>query len=157
MSMYESDLFINAKTALEQSFGVRQAFDILPERAEILITLDNRIPCTLKLVDKNVVLEPRAPQTADLHLILFSESIRRFKTRDYDDMMSIAREILTQVVAGHAKVKVLTSPTELHRKGYLDALKKLGPEFQKVLTQNTFTLLGHAQGAIDQIKNIFKR
>lgn len=157
MSLYESDLFINAKAALEKSFGVRQAFELLPENAEILITLDDRIPCTLKLLNKNVVLEPHSSPTADLHLILFSESIRRFKTRDYDDLLSIAREILTQVVAGHAKVKVLISPTELHRKGYLDALKKLGPEFQKVLTQNTFTLLGHAQSAIDQLKSIFKR
>jgi hypothetical protein len=155
--MYNSELFHSAKSALENCLGVRQAFNTLPPGVEISVSLDNRVPCTLTCSNQAVTLEPRQHVTADIEFTLFSESIRRLKDNAPEDIMGLTKELASLSLAGHAKGRILCSPKELYTKGYITALKGLGPELQKDLSKYAFILMGQASQLIETIKTLFKR
>lgn len=156
MNTDETELFAVAKAVLESSFGVRQAFEILPPNCKILVALDNRLVCTMELIEGRVAVSPEAATNTDIKLTLYSEAIRRLKTQDSADLTQLALELISLRVAGYLKMEWLIPVTSLKSKGYLESVKKLGPEVQKALTQHAFSLAGHAQSAIDKLKSWVK-
>ncbi|MEQ1664731.1 MAG: hypothetical protein ABL927_05085 [Bdellovibrionales bacterium] len=155
--MYSSDIFKNCKMALENCLGVRQAFQALPANIEASINIEDRIPCTLLLKDGELVLEPRKTLVADIEFILFSESIRRLNSTRPDYIPTLASELLNYVLQGHARIRLLSSPITFYEKGYVSALKGLGPEIKKEFSKLLFYSLGQASSIVETLKKIISK
>lgn len=153
MKIEQSQLFLEAKNFAETSFGVRQAFEILPPECEIQISLDDRLLATLSCTEGRVELSPHSPKTAELNLIVFPEALRRLKETEPSDVSSLMLELIGLQIAGHMRVSLLKPVNVLISKGYLDSVRKLGPEVQKVLVTQGFKILGSAQEFVDKFKS----
>jgi len=155
--MSQSEIFIESQKAFEHALAFRQLFKILPLGCELSVVLEDRVECALYFTDPEVKLEARVAKDADFQFVVFPESIRRLSEKSPDELLPLAQELTSLFLAGHLRIKLLTSVQTLYKKGYVETLKGLGPEVQKELSKLSFVLLAQASQAVETIKNILKR
>lgn len=164
--MYNSQLFLESKSALETSNGVKQALALLPEGVEISIVLDKRIPCAL--VYKNgselsleLCLEPRKALNPDFEFIVYPELIRLFKENSPEDLIALSKDIAAMHLSGRLRFSLLSSVNDLYKKGYLTSLKKqlkkLPFELQSVCMKYFFRFATQASLSAEALRKLFRK
>ena len=156
--MYTSQLFIESKSALENSGGLKQAFNLLPRGAEISVILDKRIPCALVLNDNfELLLEPRKANKPDFEFIIYPELIRILKSNKLNDLFSFYKEFAAAHFSGNLQFSILCPIGDLYKKGYLSSLKKLPKELQGEFMNYFFKLAMTVNQSIENVRKIFKK
>lgn len=156
--MYDNELYNESRSAIESCSGIRQAFQFLPTGVEISVIIDDRYPCTLKVTDTNELkLLPVESTSADFQFTIYPETIRRLRSTPPADFIVLYRDIIALQLVGHLRLKVLSSPADLIKKGYLLALKNLPAEIQGECSKYLLQFAGAAAQSIDLIKRMIKK
>jgi hypothetical protein len=155
--MYDSELYQAAKNTLESSLGLRQVFNLLPADIEISVILEGRIYSTLTCRNQNLKLEPRKSLLADLEISFNSESIRRLTDNPPEDILAFVKTLSELVALKTASIRPLSTLNKFREKGYLTALKQIGPELQAELYKYSFLIMGRISTAVDAFKTLLKR
>lgn len=126
----ENALFQTMREAIEKNVDTySEILQILPAPHALAVRLDDRIECVLSLENGRAKLAPMDAEkqiAADVEVVLFSESIRRLSAQRFDDLTALLTTLGSLAVQGHIRLKALCSIRELHQKGYLLAIQKLG-------------------------------
>ncbi len=155
--MYDSAIYLDARSTLENCRGLRQLFEVLPPETELSVHFDDRIFATLTCIDKHIHLEPRKSARADIELILFPELIRRLKDNSPEDITSLAGLFAEMASVGHAQIRLLSPVKSLYKKGYVESLKGLGLELQRDLAKYSFLLMGKISQTFEAVKTLLKQ
>ena len=124
----DNSIFQTMREAVEKSTAFSEFLTALPSPHALAVRLDDRIPCLLTLENGHAVLLPSDDTTkpqADLELILFSESIRRFSRQTLTDVTSLLAALGSLAIQGHIRVRPLCSLAELKRRGYASTVRNL--------------------------------
>ena len=124
----ENSIFRTMCEAVHKSTAFSEFLAALPSPHILAVRLDDRLSCLLTLENGRAVLLP-APSTtnpqADLELILFSESIRRFSNQSFTDVPSLLTALGSLAVQGYVRIRPLCSLAELRRRGYASTILDL--------------------------------
>lgn len=146
--MYNSDLFKVAKEVLESCDAITKALKILPAEVEIGISLENRIPCTLHVVEGKATLSPRPAKSPDVTYVLFSESIRRLSESRPASLWALGDETTRLVLAESLEIHFHSSAKVLYEKGYFKLIQLLSPAHFK------FKMFSHSINSLSSLISI---
>ncbi len=127
--MNKNSIFQTMCTAVDKSPAFSEFLAALPSPHTLAVRLDDRLSCLLTLENGRAVLLPTSSTTepqADLELILFSESIRRFSNQSFTDVTSLLTALSSLAVQGYVRARPLRSLAELRRRGYASTIRRLG-------------------------------
>src|SRR5690606_26398068 len=118
--------------------------------------LDGRFEAHLHFDEGSTKFSKGSSKNADFELIMSTEALRRLTQEPPDSVSGLIKALFTQGLRRDVRWKTLISKKTLLDKGYLQAVKDLGPLLQGEATQSLLIQASKALQAFETIKSKFK-
>lgn len=133
--MSKSELFQVTKMFIEEKPAVAEALMELRQGTSIALLLDGKLEAYCFYSDEKAhLVEGTAPQS-DVLFEVSTEAMRQLAALPCDHLAETGIEIVRQIVAGNVKIQLTGPSKNILTKGYLNIIKKAGPDFLNFLAQ----------------------
>ena len=129
-----------------------EAMALLKKGREIKILLDGQHECALFYSQSAAQLEYRKAQNADIEFHVHTEAVRSLAGNRPMNMAQFGIAVVKQILAGNAKVHVISGMMSVMGGGYFKIIKSAGPEFMGYLAQHGFKNIAKLQGLISSLR-----
>ncbi len=129
-----------------------EALALLKKGREIRILLDGQHECALFYSQSAAQLEYRKAQDPDIEFHVSTEAIRSMQGLKALNMAQLGIIVVKQILAGNAKVHVVSGVLSVMRGGYFKIIQSAGPEFMGHLAQYGFKNIAKLQSLISSLK-----
>lgn len=133
--MSENEMFLLTKKFIEEKPACKEALMELKNGISLEISLEDRIDTHCFYKDGKAHLEMGKALRSDVRFVVNAESVRRLANAPCDNLAQTGIEISREVLAGNIKLQITSSAKNILTNGYLNIMKKAGPEFFSFLAE----------------------
>lgn len=108
--------FLTLKSFFETRAAVAQALKRLENGVEIGVVIGDSVECALTIQDGKPRLERRPAHAPDVTFSILPETVELLSERTNDDLGDIGMNILKEMLAGHASMRVEANVLDLLRR-----------------------------------------
>lgn len=129
-----------------------EALALLKKGREIRILLDGQHECALFYSQSAAQLEYRKAHSPDIEFHVHTEAVRSLSGHEPFNMAQFGIAVVKQILAGNAKVHVVSGIMSVLSGGYFKIVQSAGPEFMGYLAQHGFKNIAKLQGLISSLR-----
>jgi hypothetical protein len=134
--MSENQMFQLVSEFMVNKPSVELALQELKFGKSIDVSIEDREIGHVFLSDTGVQFADGPGSQSDVLFVVNSESIRRLTETPCETLSETGIEICREVLAGNMKIRLIGKPQDILFGGYLNIIKKAGPEFLNFLAEH---------------------
>ena len=150
--MTETELFAKTRDFITLKPACNEALSQLKKGKEIRLILDGKMECACFNTGTGAGIEQRPATNADVEFKINSEAVRRLAEIPGENLADTGVEVLREVLADNIEVKLVGSVKNVLTDGYVNIMRKAGPDFFAFLAQKGLTNIFKVIGYIKKMK-----